>query len=283
MYNRSSDRQNKSSDSNLSSNIRTSEHEEIASLFRMATDKLDQVETNAKKEKQQIVRDLARDLEKFRPIDRIASEMVEELREKVSKSVIYAALDERYKTSYRVQNARKRKKEKTDGLAPTSELKPKIVVDRLGHQMVEPAAETRQPDQSAGDKDATSKSEAHEQRDSAAASSSPVCEQCQAKDIRITELDKHVQKNNELVLQLMRQSKYISALSAENAELKEVLSSQTFVKADEISLHELGFPIPKAKYPNLEEAMLKSRDSVYVVFDKSGRFERAIPDTLIGK
>jgi hypothetical protein len=285
MNNPSSDRLTKPGDSNPSSNTRTSEHEEIASLFRAANDKLDKVDNDAKKEKQQIVEDLARDLEKFRPIDKIASEIVEELREKVSKSVVYAALDDRYKTSYRVQNARKRKKEKADGLAPTSELKPKIVVDRLGHQMVEPAAETRQPDQSAGDKGTTSKSEAHEQRDSAAASSppSPVCKQCQAKDIRITELDKRMQKNNELVLQLMRQSNDINALSAENAELKEALSSQTFVKADEISLHELGFPIPKAKYPNLEEAMLKSRDSVYVVFDKSGRFERAIPDTLRGK
>jgi hypothetical protein len=83
--------------------------------------------------------------------------------------------------------------------------------------MVEPAAETRQPDQSAGDKHTTSKSEVHEQRDSAAASSpeSSVCKQCQAKDIRITELDKHVRKNNEIVLQLMRQSKDINALSAE--------------------------------------------------------------------
>ena len=52
-----------------------------------------------------------RELEKFRPIDRIASEIVEELRG-VSKSVIYAALDERYKTSYRVQNARKFEKKK---------------------------------------------------------------------------------------------------------------------------------------------------------------------------
>ena len=135
MDNPSSDRQTKPSDPNPSSNTRTSEHEEIALLFRMATDKLDQVEENAKKEKQQIVRDLARELEKFRPVDRIASEIVEELREKVSKSVIYAALDEKYKTSYRVQNARKRKKEKenkTDSLAPTSELKT-LVLDRSGH------------------------------------------------------------------------------------------------------------------------------------------------------
>jgi len=106
MDNPSAGGQSKPGDSNPSSNTRTSEHEEIVLLFRMATYKLDQVEANAKKEKQQIVRDLARELEKFRPIDRIASEIVEELREKISKSVVYAALDEKYKISYRVQNAR---------------------------------------------------------------------------------------------------------------------------------------------------------------------------------
>jgi hypothetical protein len=63
MDNPRTDGQIKPGNSNPSS--RTSEHEEIALLFRMATDKLDQVETNAKKEKQQIVRDLARELEKF--------------------------------------------------------------------------------------------------------------------------------------------------------------------------------------------------------------------------
>lgn len=76
MDNPSSNGQTKAGDSNPSSNTRTSEHEEIA----LATEKLDHVEANAKKEKQQIVRDLARELEKYRPIDRIASEIVEELR-----------------------------------------------------------------------------------------------------------------------------------------------------------------------------------------------------------
>jgi hypothetical protein len=128
-----SDRQYKPNDSDLSYYATISEHEEIALLFRAATDKLDKVDDDAKKEKQQIVRDLARDLEKFRPIDRIASEIVEELRKKVSKSVVYAALDEKYKTSYRVQNARKQKKKKqeAESLAPTSELK-QVVIDTSG-------------------------------------------------------------------------------------------------------------------------------------------------------
>ena len=75
--------------------------------------------------------------------------------------------------------------------------------------------------------------------------------------------------------------KHNNALYEENAELKEALSRQNaFIKANEISLHEIERIIPKEKYPNLEEAMQKSRDSIYVVFNKSGMFERAIPDIL---
>ena len=56
---------------------------------------------------------------------------------------------------------------------------------------------------------------------------------------------------------------------AENAELKEALTRQTaFITANKISLHEIEFTIPKEKYSDLEEAMQKSRDSVYLVFDK---------------
>ena len=78
--------------------------------------------------------------------------------------------------------------------------------------------------------------------------------------------------------------KHSNALDEENAELREALSRQiTFTKANEISLHETEFTIPKEKYPNLEEAMQKSRDSVYRVFDKSGIFECAIPDIYRGE
>jgi hypothetical protein len=70
---------------------------------------------------------------------------------------------------------------------------------------------------------------------------------------------------------------------AENAELKEALRQIAFTTANEISLHEREFTIPKEKYPNLEAAMQKSRESVYVVFDKSGILERAISDIYRGK
>lgn len=78
--------------------------------------------------------------------------------------------------------------------------------------------------------------------------------------------------------------KHNNALYEENAELREALSRQiAFTTANEISLHERECTIPKEKYPNLEVAMQKSRDSVYVVFDKSGILERAIPDIYRGK
>lgn len=54
-----SDRQSKPSDSDLSPNPGNSKHDEIAMVFRTAADKLDKVDNDAKKEKQQIVRDLA--------------------------------------------------------------------------------------------------------------------------------------------------------------------------------------------------------------------------------
>jgi hypothetical protein len=112
------------------------------------------VNAETKKRKSQIVQEYAQDLEGIGfPTDRIAAEITQQLRKKVSKSLILDCLDEKYKTSYRVENARKGKERKEmknpEGLAPVVpklELKPKIVVDRLGHQMVEPAAETRQPD-----------------------------------------------------------------------------------------------------------------------------------------
>jgi hypothetical protein len=56
---RSGDRQSKAGNSNPLSNTTTSEHEEIALLFRAANDKLGKVDDDAKKEKQLIVRDLA--------------------------------------------------------------------------------------------------------------------------------------------------------------------------------------------------------------------------------
>jgi len=75
-----------------------------------------------------------------------------------------------------------------------------------------------------------------------------------------------------------------NCITAENIELKEATLRQTaLIKANDISAYEIEFTIPKEKYPNLEAAMKDSRDSVYVIFDKAGIFERAVADVFRGK
>ena len=50
-----------------------------------------------------------------------------------------------------------------------------------------------------------------------------------------------------------------------------------------ISTYEREFTIPKEKYQNLNDAMQKSRNFVFIVFDNGGVFERAVPDIFRGK
>jgi hypothetical protein len=71
---------------------------------------------------------------------------------------------------------------------------------------------------------------------------------------------------------------------AENLELKEATLRQTaLIKANDISAYEIEFTIPKEKYPHLEAAMKDSRDSIYIIFDKSGIFEHVVADIFRGK
>ena len=68
---------------------------------------------------------------------------------------------------------------------------------------------------------------------------------------------------------------------SKNLELTEALSRHTaLVTAEMISTYEREFTIPKEKYQNLNDAMQKSRNFVFIVFDKSGVFERVVPDTF---
>ena len=83
--------------------------EEIYSYFQEAIKKLEKVDADAKKEKKQIVQDLAKVLEGKIPTDRIAIEIVHQLRGKVSERLIHDCLDEKYKEKHRVENARKQK------------------------------------------------------------------------------------------------------------------------------------------------------------------------------
>jgi hypothetical protein len=70
-----------------------------------------------------------------------------------------------------------------------------------------------------------------------------------------------------------------NTLILENSELKESLRRRTtLLSADQIPANEITFIVPKEKFNQLNEAMEISRDSIRLVFDKSGMLERAESD-----
>ena len=87
---------------------------EISLLFNDARDKLDKIDAQTQKEKRQIVKDLANNLEGKIPTDTISIEIVNQLRGKVSERFIHNCLDEKYKQKSQVENARKQKKKKQE-------------------------------------------------------------------------------------------------------------------------------------------------------------------------
>ena len=71
------------------------------------------------------------------------------------------------------------------------------------------------------------------------------------------------------------------ALVEENDELKEVVLRQTTIlSADQVSNSELEFIVAKERYQEIENAMHKSKNLVYLIFDKSRTFLRARPDVF---
>src|SRR5215472_5583097 len=80
------------------------------------------------------------------------------------------------------------------------------------------------------------------------------------------------------------QNQNVQTIASNNSKTTNPLDeSLTEVEITGYNINPDLLTIPKEKYPDLEEAMQKSRSSVYVVFDKSGMLERAIPDILSGK
>jgi hypothetical protein len=97
-----------------------SNEKEISLCFQAAITKLDRVDADAKEKKTQIVKDLAKDLEGKIRTDSICNEIVHQLHSKVSERLIRRCLDEKYKETHRVKNARKQKPhENTKDLAAT--------------------------------------------------------------------------------------------------------------------------------------------------------------------
>ena len=83
---------------------------DVTRLFDEARDNLKKVNTSARKQKKQIVVDLAKDLEGKIAKDSISTEIATQLRGQVSPGFIRECLGEEYKQKHRISNARKRQK-----------------------------------------------------------------------------------------------------------------------------------------------------------------------------
>jgi hypothetical protein len=84
--------------------------EEIFRLFDGARIKLDKIEGNSKQQKKQVIKDLAKRLEDKIQADTICIEITNQLRGQVSDSFVRQCLDDKYKQSHRVENAKKQNK-----------------------------------------------------------------------------------------------------------------------------------------------------------------------------
>ncbi|HEY6163840.1 MAG TPA: hypothetical protein VIW25_02930 [Nitrososphaeraceae archaeon] len=83
---------------------------DISSIFEAAIAKLDNIDSEAKKQKKQIIIELAKKLEEKIPVNTISIEIVNRLHGRSSERFIRQCLDEKYKQKSRVENARKQKK-----------------------------------------------------------------------------------------------------------------------------------------------------------------------------
>jgi hypothetical protein len=82
---------------------------ETSLLFEDAIEKLDKIDVQANDSKKQIIINLAKNLEGKIPTDIISMEITDQLRGRVSPSLIRECLDEKYKVKFRVENAKKQK------------------------------------------------------------------------------------------------------------------------------------------------------------------------------
>lgn len=113
-----------------------SAEQEISDIFQTAVERLDRIDTNARGQKMKVVQDLAKDLEGKIPTDTIATEIIHQLRGKVSERFIHECLDEKYKRKHRVDNGKKQKHTKQIPDTMLAEVAPlkqtAIIVDAAG-------------------------------------------------------------------------------------------------------------------------------------------------------
>ena len=124
---------------------------EISWLFEEAKSQLDKIENNSKQHKKQVLKELAKSLETKIPLDSTCIEITNQFRGKISESFVRQSLDNKYKQSHRVENAKKQNKkqnpskhsERVEKLASLSTLNQEnrndkiIVVEASGQSMIQ--------------------------------------------------------------------------------------------------------------------------------------------------
>ena len=101
----------KSSGSERQKGVQNSDEQRLAQLFADANERIDKVESDSLRSKIKIVKDIAQQIEKegLIPTERIANEIVHQLKGRISAAYVRRNLDDRYKDGHQSNNAKKQK------------------------------------------------------------------------------------------------------------------------------------------------------------------------------
>ena len=250
----------------------------MALLFENARVELDAIDELVHEDKKKVVKDLAKHLEGMIRTDSICIEIVNQLRGRVSERFIRESLEDKYKHPQRMQNARKQKKKRLQEREHNESLAALAPLNQKEGQEEEEEEETQS-------KEIVITQDVHGRS---------IEEDKQGKSYNYNnsvEDDNSIADNKAISNQQGLKAQSYNGLNAcpsckelsvENSVLKEALSrNATLFPANQFQTSEIKFTIPKEKYPSLQDAMQRSRDSISVAFDKSGILERAIPDILM--
>jgi hypothetical protein len=221
--------------------------------FQWARKELETNEETYSRKKVDVICELASRLEKEDEIEtnRISTEIAKRLKEYVTHRYVNEVLDEKYKDEKHVESVKNRR---------TSSTKTKRVSQTVD----------------VSEDDTIVKDESQERETSSAKTKRA------AQTIDISEADVIAKDESQEQEAAPRKSvghDRLEALVLENSELKEALKRQTtLLSVDQVSANEIMFIVPKEKFNQLKEAMEISRDSIRLVFDKSGMLERAESD-----
>jgi hypothetical protein len=254
--------------------------QEISLLFEAARNKLEKIDAQARKEKKQIVKDLAKDLEGQIPTDTISIEIVTQLHGKVSERFIRECLDEKYKQQRRVENAKKQKM-RQEGDENLAALPP------LNHE----EQQAKNKEVIIQDVDERSVEEEEENPKLSPTIDNAFTDSCRVGDTKADFQSPESKDQSNLDL---KECSNCKELYVENRELKEALEkSIQLITADNVSSSTLSdtnsadilendehttYQIPKEKQDLIIAAIRKSHHFCSVIFDKNGILVQAKPD-----